>query len=83
MIETIALYGALTGITLLNVGVYLKVGGHSVKIDSMGKKVTKLNGNLEDIKNVIIKLPCTDYNGQFHIKEEKNNEVKTCHLLKQ
>ena len=72
-IDTIAVFGALIGVTALNVGVYLKVGGHSAKIENISNKVTKLNGNLEDIKNVVIKLPCTEYNGQFHIKEDINH----------
>jgi len=78
VVEQVAVYGALLGITALNVGVYLKVGSHSAKIKTMADKVTSLNGNLEDIKNVLIRLPCIDYNGKlkvnkdFHIEEDKN-----------
>ena len=60
----------LLGIGGLSTGVLLAVGKNMATVSNICKKIDKITNNLEEVRDVMISMPCTEYNG--HIKVNPN-----------
>ena len=82
LIQTAAIGVAGTLMTGITAKAYFKLGENKSdmehikkKIDCMDRKMAGMTKDFSELKNVIIAMPCTEFNGKLTVNKEYHKKV--------